>query len=368
MGFLASSKESKENNKKDAQASVGWSEPELAVLMTSLKKAAGESGSGLDWHALRALLSETVHLPPKVWPVTEKSAVALAKLVGGPGDEAFRSLFHRVLEDGNWGPAQKMAADRPAGEKPWVVLVTGVNGIRKTTSVYQPWFKSALAHTLGGSFGGDEGQLPDGNNSFFRQLDYMIATVANEDFRKLYRLSDVTEYSREKAGIFKRYRTLAEMVGILLCKEAQERGMNVMVETSGRDIASFHYVDHLFDDKSYNKLVIHFTINDIAFAEKSVDTRMAREMKDGQGVVSRGANPREIIGVNAGGPYGSEVLKGVQSDSDKTWESVLKGAAGKSWYKASIHITAHATEGWSVQAIDRATGAAGVAHSFEVRR
>ena len=33
-------------------------------------------------------------------------------------------------------------------KKPWVVLVTGVNGIRKTTSVYQPWFKKALAAAL----------------------------------------------------------------------------------------------------------------------------------------------------------------------------------------------------------------------------
>lgn len=32
----------------------------------------------------------------------------------------------------------------------------------------------------------------------------------------------------------------------------------------------FKYVDHFFPDEEYNKLVVHFTINDIAFAEVSL--------------------------------------------------------------------------------------------------
>eukprot|EP00961_Rhodomonas_salina_P088861 1195573-Rhodomonas_salina.2 len=39
---------------------------------------------------------------------------------------------------------------------------------------------------------------------------------------------------------------------------------------SRRDIGMFKYVDHFFPDEEYNKLVVHFTINDIAFAEVSL--------------------------------------------------------------------------------------------------
>ena len=51
----------------------------------------------------------------------------------------------RVLEDGNWYKASAYAEDLIKGmseeKKPWAVLVTGLNGIRKTSSVYQPWFQ-----------------------------------------------------------------------------------------------------------------------------------------------------------------------------------------------------------------------------------
>ena len=73
---------------------------------------------------------------------------ALAQILGGPDSASFCTLFDRVLRDGNWGAAAAAAAVRPALQQPWVVLVTGVNGARKTSSVYQPWFKQALAQAL----------------------------------------------------------------------------------------------------------------------------------------------------------------------------------------------------------------------------
>ena len=113
----------------------------------------------------------------------------------------------------------------------------------------------------------------------------------------------------------------------------------------------FRYVDYFFNDKDYNKLVIHFKVNDISFAEQSVDSRMEKEILDGKGAVSS-ADFQKIIDANAGGPYGSEVLKGVQADSAKVWESVLSGEdAGKSWYKASICIDGNADCPWTAAAI-----------------
>ena len=47
------------------------------------------------------------------------------------------------------------------------------------------------------------------------------------------------------------------------------------------------------------QLVVHFTINDISFAEKSVDTRMAKEMADGS-AAERTGDARQMIRANAG--------------------------------------------------------------------
>jgi len=115
------------------------------------------------------------------------------------------------------------------------------------------------------------------------------------------------------------------------------------------------YVEHLFPDESYRKLVLNFRINDISFAERSVDGRMAREMSDGSAALAvASTDPMALVRANAGGPYGSAVLKGVQADSERVWEGVLnssEGEPGHSWLKASIAITAHAQKPWTAQAV-----------------
>ncbi|GAB5361063.1 hypothetical protein AAMO2058_000682500 [Amorphochlora amoebiformis] len=308
-------------------------------------------GKQMDWNSLRELIAKNAHKPHKVWPETDKASRELAKILGGPEDEIFRRIFRRVLEDGNWDTANIAAQNREAEFRPWVVLVTGVNGIRKTTSVYQPWFSKVLKLALGTQYTGSESDLPTGQNSFFRQLDYMIATIANQEFKKLYEITEVAPYAKQKAGIFSRFRTLAEMLGLLLMRSAKKRHINIMAETSGKDIAMFRYVDYIFPDDKYRKLALHFTINELSFAEHSVDSRMLREMKHGSEALASG-DLRKVVAANAGGPYGSSVLKGVQEKSDKVWEEVLKGGdAGESWLKATFAITAANRKGWSINAI-----------------
>jgi len=309
----------------------------------------------LDFDTLRAALAESAHLSHKDWAVTEKSSAALAALLpGGPDDPTFRALFQRVLGDGGWDAAAAAAADRPTGCKPWAVLVTGVNGIRKTTCMYQKWFKQALAEalTLQGEDAVPPKELPDGDNSFFRQLDYVIATVANEDFRMLYQIDDVETYAKMKDSIFTRYRTIAEMWGMVLVREAQKRQMNVMVETSGRDPAMLGYMDHLFPDDQYRKLIVHFTINEIEFAEDSVDTRMLGEMESGRKASGAAGDTLQLISANAGGPYGSNVLRQVEEQSNKVWRRVLdpKDELGKGWTRASIRIEAQPSLDWTARA------------------
>ena len=161
-----------------------------------------------------------------------------------------------------------MNRDRDRDPRPWAVLVTGLNGIRKTTSIYQPWFATVLAEALtlsraGAGAGADTGStegvsvdgVPCGCNSFFRQLDFIVATLANNDFRTLYETHSPTDspihpdqtqtqdqdqdqdldlvdsYARTKDAIFARHRKAAEVVGLLLVDAARARGVNVMVET-----------------------------------------------------------------------------------------------------------------------------------------
>ena len=62
-------------------------------------------------------------------------------------------------------------------------------------------------------------ELPAGENSFFRQLDFIIATMASEEFNLLYAVKDAGEFMALKDAIFARYRTLAEMAGVVLLEE-----------------------------------------------------------------------------------------------------------------------------------------------------
>ena len=72
----------------------------------------------------------------------------------------------------------------------------------------------------------------------------------------------------------------------------------------------FRYVDHFFpeeeeekccggygggDRSSYNKLSLHFTIDDLSHAERSVDERMARENDGGEGGRAIGGRRRGDI-------------------------------------------------------------------------
>jgi len=343
------------NSMAKAAALTPFDDEELDRTIAGLQSLAGSTGDKVDWQALRALYQDTAHKNYKDWATTEVDAASLQAIVSDPSDAAFKAIFSRVLDDGNFGAAAAAADVRST--KPWICLVSGLNGIRKTTSVHQPWFQSCLAQALAGqSYEGPTADLPNGKNAFFRQLDYMLTTLAIVDFEALFEIADVGSYAEVKAGIFARYRTAAEMLGVLLVKAAQKRRSNIMVETSGRDIGMYTYVDHLFPDDAYNKLVCHFSINDIAFAERSVDTRMLNEMADGRAALAAQptAGLNAIIRANAGGPYGSQVLQGIKADSDAVWAKLRSGEAGGvagSWFKASIAIEARDDADWTARAV-----------------
>ena len=366
-----------------AAEGVPLTDSELDDVVNSIKNIAPKD-TNVNYDALRTLLSEIAHLSHKDWTRTGDNSVKFGRVLlpDGLSSNAIQML-ERILKEGNWNGAESYATQKMTEHTPWAVLVTGVNGIRKTTSMYQPWFPDLLAEALiapeGDGTEFDSSALPCGANSFFRQLDHMIATLCNEDFAQLYALTGkelkdgeeptkdlIQQYSNLKAAIFTRYRTLSELLGAWLLREAQTLKSNCMMETSGRDVAMFHYVDHFFP-KDYKKLVLHFTVNDLSCAQQSVDTRMLRELKDGIEALM-GMDTFKVICANAGGPYGSEVLAGVQEASDRVWnEDVLNGnEVGRDWYKATISINAHPTEPWTAQAVCP-DGRLGTKFSFERR-
>jgi len=332
---------------------------EVSIICNSIANLVPKDAP-VNFEELSDVVQKAAHLSHKDWSRTSKNSDALSRSLSISSDddgsndiisEHGKQLLERILMEGNWdgAKAHSISAEKGIGQKPWAVLVTGVNGIRKTTSIYQPWFEELLSEALCPQAGASvEGGLPTGRNSFFRQLDHIIATLMNEEFCKLYAWASnqmangdshhpsaeiVQDYSDYKAAIFSRYRTLSELMGAILLKQAQKKDLNCLMETSGKDVAMFHYIDHFFDSEKYNKLALHFVINDLSQAKESVDKRMIKEIQTGSSAV-QSEDAFNVVYANAGGPYGSQVLDGVQTDSEKVWqEQVLTGSVGEDWYQ-----------------------------------
>eukprot|EP00597_Dinobryon_sp_UTEXLB2267_P006268 CAMPEP_0170070720 /NCGR_PEP_ID=MMETSP0019_2-20121128/8904_1 /TAXON_ID=98059 /ORGANISM="Dinobryon sp., Strain UTEXLB2267" /LENGTH=353 /DNA_ID=CAMNT_0010279065 /DNA_START=76 /DNA_END=1137 /DNA_ORIENTATION=- len=335
--------------KAAASLNTPFSPIEVDKVLKSLQNTCPQYLKSIDWDSVQKIITDYSHISHKDLCALKLASSNLKCHVKGPDEEPCNTIFERVLKDGCWDEAKREVNSQC---KPWVVLVTGVNGIRKTTSTKQDWFSEALLLSLGvDKF--EINDLPSGKNSFFRQLDYIIATIANEDFKELYKCTNIVDYMAYKDAIFARYRTLAEIIGVLITETAQQKRLNVMVETSGRDIAMFQYIDSLYPDANYRKMVVHFTINDITLAEKSVDTRMLHEMKQGAQAISSGAVTRDIISINSGGPYGSHMLAGVQKDSNNVWDEVRESPAYAHWIKARLNVHASDSDEWHVTAVDK---------------
>ncbi|KAJ8604248.1 hypothetical protein CTAYLR_009233 [Chrysophaeum taylorii] len=303
-----------------------------------------------DWSSVRSILAEGAYASHKDWEKTKAYAGRLGGALPDVETPAFGRMFERVLKEGGWEASEP---DK------WVVLVAGLNGIRKTTAMYEPWMADALREA-------GISDPPVGTTSFFRQLDFIMATIANDEFAAMYsEEEDVESYARRKARIFAEYRTAAEMVGIVLLEAAKRAQKNVMFETSGRDVGMFEYVDSLFDD-TYRKLVVYFDINDVSFAKRSVDQRMRDEMRRGKAAAASG-DPLATIYANAGGPYGPDALDSVLADSRRVWrDEILSGRVGRDWAKAAIRITATDVAPWSAAAL-RPDGHPGTPFDFSPR-
>jgi hypothetical protein len=370
-------------------------ECELDDVLYSLQNLqVDKDEASVDYTAVRTLLAQVAHLSHKDWSVTQANGARLRQALWPHGLPTLPSLLlERVWTEGQWAAAVAHAKSRlrsSSSSKPWAVLVTGVNGIRKTTSLSQDWFPQLLAEALVAPSSSvatnevDTDLLPTGHNSFFRQLDHMIASLCNEDFGILYQLTDnelqkqkktnsdessplspLEAYADLKAAIFGRYRTLSELLGAALLDHAKTQGTNCLMETSGRDVAMFHYVNHFFSSTDYHKLALHFEINDLMQAQASVDHRMQGEVEAGL-VALAAKSARAVVYANAGGPYGAAALPGVQAASDEVWQTQIQpsdSAVAADWYKATIQVQAYDDRPWTAQAV-KPDGSPGTLFNF----
>lgn len=180
---------------------------ELDSIILSLKNVAVDKS--IDYHLLRDAIYKEAHLNFKQnFTRTLKAASTLSSFISGPDDPKFKKMFLRVLQEGKWDVAKTYAGSRPqklVASKPWAVLVTGLNGIRKTSSINSSFFQKVLYEALESQIkdtGMTQEDLPDGTNSFFRQLDFIVATVANEEFKKLYDITGTGTLSLEFLFIY----------------------------------------------------------------------------------------------------------------------------------------------------------------------
>ena len=131
-----------------------FTDGELASVTTALERLGLDHDRGRP--ASRRFWEEVAHLDYKRWHMTRATATSLANELPPVSDIEFANAFKRVLEGGNWAPASIYAAAKQSKndrDRPWVVLVTGLNGVRKTTAIYEPWFEAALAEAIVGPDG-----------------------------------------------------------------------------------------------------------------------------------------------------------------------------------------------------------------------
>jgi hypothetical protein len=113
----------------------------------------------------------------------------------------------------------------------------------------------------------------------------------------------------------------------------------------------YDYVDFAFPSTHYRKLAVHFSINDVVHAERSVRSRMAGEMTAGwtalqalqacapSDVSAREAASALLVAANAGGPYGPDVLKTIQAAGDAVWTGLETEGGRPGWDMAQLCVT-----------------------------
>ena len=216
----------------------GW-QPQFTLIeiesairsLRDLKAGAKE----VHYESLSRLLARTAHVGPAGWMdarslwLTSEFAGAMKRLPDDPVEretQPWTNIFRHFLQQGRWKDAVAAAAERPASFQPWLVLVSGVRGIKKRAAFKAPWFQQLVHEALNRTssqlgtnpYTGPLSELPTAHDSFVMELSPLIATIANHKLRGMFEVLTLTEkgsvnvsdYAAAKTYLFERWHTYAQ--------------------------------------------------------------------------------------------------------------------------------------------------------------
>lgn len=180
-------------------------------------------------------------------------------------------LLPRFFKDGNIDICK-------TNNSPWIVVVMGLNAIRKTTAMKQlelpTLINSVLPHI-------NTKYVPTANNSFFRQLDYLVPSIASGLFLKLQNIKHIKYYKIGKQLLFSK---LAPLNGLWLNVVSNIIGKldyNMLIEATGTNFSQVDLINDNSNFNNYNKLIIRFNFDQtqLDIVGKSIATRFEEEFE-----------------------------------------------------------------------------------------
>jgi hypothetical protein len=194
-------------------------------------------------------------------------------------------LFPRFFEDSNLKNAIKHTIDNEYRDiKPWVVVIMGLNGIRKTTAMKDDQIKTLIYEALPKKIQDyyDKDFMPSANNSFFRQLDFIVPSLASKFFEMLKDLNSIDLYKLGKHKIFSTYGLFFGNWLNIISNCIGSVGCNMLIEATGQNYLQSHLINR--NEKfsaynKYNKLIIRFSITEdnLSIIGDTIDKRFEEE-------------------------------------------------------------------------------------------
>jgi hypothetical protein len=180
-------------------------------------------------------------------------------------------LLPRFFKDGNIDICK-------TNNSPWIVVVMGLNAIRKTTAMKQLdlpiLINSVLPHI-------NTKYIPTANNSFFRQLDYLVPSIASGLFLKLRNIEDIKYYKIGKQLLFSKLATLNGLWLNVVSNIIGKLDYNMLIEATGTNFGQVDLINDNPNFNNYNKLIIRFNVDQtqLKIVGESITTRFDEEFK-----------------------------------------------------------------------------------------
>lgn len=255
--------------------------------------------------------------------------------------------------------------------KPWVVVVMGLNGIRKT-SLMNMNKGNTIATLLNKHLPTISIEdMPTGENSFFRQLDFMIPSISSkffEEFKKFKGKLDLFFYKIAKHILF------TSMIGTLAKVWLQVVSIilgglkyNMLIEATGQNFDQVDSIDKLSVFTDYNKLIIRCDVPtdkvSLDLVGQSISVRFENEFEElkksdpnlAYTTIIGGSTTEkeESIEFSDGSTQETISYISVNEKSRNTWEEKKNMEKYTHWKKAEIIIFPYKNKDWDFSIVSK---------------